>query len=666
MKAYDADGVFLYEYWMASVFESHNGTIYGFEIRELTAANWTSYQADGISYGFASYSLPQPIKTGTSPHTTPIKQYALDAIKIDRVTGTRTLLHSNVDYLFADFDSSAAPGVVKLGLPSVPINHSRLTQRYQVTDDGTVCLRNPLFNHRSILFFDQWIQSTTSRYRIAAAWVRPDGSPSQWTWTNGASSATFSTTATAATIETALETITGVVSATVTGGPLPLNHVDIEIEWTTTTGRFTDIAVQRMNASGETIYSFDGGNVAGRREYTISSGSSDCVTSDNAGIVTSNASRHAISSDSFGAIISNTPVWSVTAISASRTPACTGMTIAPGVIRADHGRVLVAVNRSTAGGTTITHVVLNESTGANIGTADSFMDDSRPYFANSDNIAIWGIDDCGVRMTGGEQYTSIAATGGSASSSWMLQGYPAGFTTTDGFLVNNLESLAVDAVAYPDFAGLLAESLTTAITNTTVTGGDAFFPTKTYIRRSVALSSPFTLYNNTTEWRIVEFSGATQLNATAWFSYSDDETTIEPELQAWYGNNSAGLPTFQITGSTIDNTVTPLMWFQQSGAAFLITATSVTSDVTDHNLIWHQHTYRIELRNANVRFQRALSRVRLSDSVVLWQRDIAGYLTNGPTSGNYQVTYDHGVIVAHSGVARKSATHPTITNGPLP
>lgn len=182
LKAFDSNGGFLYEYWMASVFESHSGTMYGFEIRELTSANWSSFTQTSPNYGFALSSIAQPVKSGINPHSTKLKQYALDAISIDRVTGTRTLLHSNADYVFVKYDPSASPGHLRLGLPDISLANVRFTQQYVVTDDGTTCLRSPMVNAGAIMCFDSWVQSATSRYRICAAWLKTNGSPSQWTF----------------------------------------------------------------------------------------------------------------------------------------------------------------------------------------------------------------------------------------------------------------------------------------------------------------------------------------------------------------------------------------------------------------------------------------------------------------------------------------------------
>jgi hypothetical protein len=665
LKAFDEDGAVLYEYWVANVVESHSGMMYGLEIRELTSANWSSFSRNGPTVGFGSSSISQPTKSGTNPYSNPLKQYALDAISIDRATGARTLLHANVDYVFAEYDSSASPGLLKLGLPVTTTTNNRSTQAYRVTDDGTCCLTSPIINN-GILFFDDWVQSTTSRYRIVGSWMKANGSPSEWTFTNGASSATFAINASAATIETALESITGVVSATVTGGPLPFANVDIEVVWTTNTGRFTSIALQRTSATGRAIYSFADGKFTGRAEYTVPLGSIDCITSDNLSAVTGNARRHDITSDANGVLIPTATAWSVTAINTSRAPICSGLSISPGVIRAAHGKVLVHVNRSNGTGGLLTHVVLDESTGALEAAGDAVMDVCNQFFADSTNIAIYGIDDCGARMTGGEQYATIPTSGGSASASWMIQGEPTGFTTTDGYLCSTVVGTAEDGLSYADFSSELDASTTVTATNTTVGGGDAFF-SGSYIRRNIAFSSPPTLWNNTTEWRILEYtSGGVLQNTTAWFAYGDGDATVEAEVDAWYGNNSDGLPVIQIPFATTDNSITPLMWFQRGGAALLITASNVPADIAAHNLANSTRVYRVELRDANVRFQKAICRVRLSDSTVIWQRDLGEFLTGGPSIGSYAVTYDQGVIVAHSTTPRKSATTPTIVSGPLP
>jgi len=673
LKAFGDDGAFLWEYWMARVYESHDGTLYGLEAREITPA-WEAFEQIIPNYGFSSSSFAQPVKSGTRPLNASsltlgtCKQYALDAILIDRATGTRTLLHSNIDYKFAEYDSTSVTDMfLKLGIPDfAPAGSTLLSQAYEVTDDGSCCLQNPLI-HSGILFFDQWKQSVTSRYRICAAWHYPDGTPSQWTWTNGASSATFATTATAATIETALETITGVVSATVTGGPLPLFHVDIEVEWTTNTGRFTSIAVQRVNKTGRAAYSFSDGKIAGRATFTQLAGSRDIITSDNTGVVTGNATRHLITSDSNGLLIGTGTVWSVTAINATRTPFCAGMTIVPGVVRAAFGRVLVRVTRSTRFGTTLTHAVLNEATGGNIGNTDAVMDYTEPLFVDASDVAIWGVDDCGLRTTGGEQFLIIPATGSGGSTSCMIQGFMIGCDGANAFLVNEeIVGNASDNTAYSDFAGLLDETLTTTVSDTVVTGGDAFFPTTSYVRKRVYFSSPPQLWNSTTEWRIVLLNGATVVKQTAWMVYSDGDTEVDAELALWYGNNSAALPCIQLPFSSTDNSITPLMWFQRSGAELLITASNNAPDIAAHNLVPSTYTYRIELRDANVRFQRALCAVQVSDSTVLWQRNIGEHLTTILTSGNYRVTSDHGVVVAFTTVPRKSSTHPAIVTGPLP
>jgi hypothetical protein len=250
----------------------------------------------------------------------------------------------------------------------------------------------------------------------------------------------------------------------------------------------------------------------------------------------------------------------------------------------------------------------------------------------------------------------------------MVQGFLAGSDGSFAYLANDniVGPTAKDLVSYADFSGLLAEADTTTVSDTTVTGGDAFFPTATYIRKRVYFSSPATLWNDTTEWRIVLYNGGTKVHETAWFAYGDGDTDVETELDAWYGNNSAGLPAIQIQFGSTDNSVTPLMWFQRSGAEILVTASNDPVAIAAHNLVPSTYTYRIELRDANVRFQRAICAVDLSDSSVVWQRDLGELFPGLSDVSSYRPTFDHGVIVAFTTIPRRSNSHPTIVSGPLP
>lgn len=658
LKAYDLDGSFLYEYWVMRCVESHNGTIYGLQVRPLTSPGWTDFNPRGVNYT-GGPPTDQPSKTNINPHAAQVKQYALDSVKIDRATGTLTTLASDVEFAWADYDPTAAAGtLLREGLPSIS-NPTPSTHRHSVTDDGTVSLTTPLLNEGAILVFDSWKQQTNNKYRIQPTHLSTSGSPSQWTWTSAGGSATFAYNATAATIQTALAALSDIVSVTVTGGPLPMSPVDIDLTWTTTTGRFTSIAIANVARSGLRLYDYASGKFAGRNLFT---GGSRFITSDNAAIVADNMVRHTISSDSFGVVISNTPAVSVTAITtAGRTPACAGMTIFPAVTRVKHGKVIVSVARSILGGVAMTSAVRDEVTGAAIGDQDSFMDSPAPFFADASNIATWGTDDCGLRMTGGEQYNSIAASGGSATGSWMLGGGAVGFTTTKGIIVgfgSNSLGVTTDAAPSADTNAVLSDTLTVSQTTTSISGGDAFFPTTSYTRQTVNFSSPPSLYKDNTEWRILLLSGVTVIKSTAWFDYYASDADVQAELDLWYGNNSAGLPNIVQPFATTDNAVTPLMWFQKPQTIYCVTGPAVPHSLMPSGLV-----FRIEVRTANYRAQRAIACVNLSDSVVDWQRNFGtSYRSLG--TPQFTATLDFDVIVGYGGTWR-SDSHPTIVTGPL-
>jgi hypothetical protein len=653
-------GAFLYEYWVVNCVESHDGSIYGLQVRALSSPTWTDYLSRPVNYPGASTN--QPSKTNTNPHSAQVKQYALDSVKIDRATGALTTLASNVDFAWADYDPTAAAGtLLREGLPSIS-SSSPVTHQHRVTDDGTVSLLSPLLNEGAILIFDSWKQQANNKYRIQPTHLSTSGSPNQWTWTSAGGSAVFAYNASAATIQTALAALTDVASVTVTGGPLPLSPVDIDLTWTTSTGRFTAMGIVNVARSGSRLYDYSAGKFAGRN---LISGGAGFVTSDNAAVVTGNLTRHTIGSDSFGVVISSTPVVTVTAITtAGRTPACSGMTIAPAVGRVKHGKVIVGVNRSILGGVAQTSAVRDEITLASIGNQDSLMDSNTAFFADSSNIASWGIDDCGLRMTGGEQYNSLPASGGIASSSWMLGGGPVGFTPTKGIIVgfgSNVVGSTTDGSPVADTNAVLSDTLTISQTLTSITGGDAFFPTTSYTRQTVNFSSPPLLYKDNTEWRILLLSGGTTIKSTAWFDYYASDADVQTELDLWYGNNSAGLPNIVQPFATTDNAVTPLMWFQKPQTIYCVTASEPNR--TTYSLMLAGLVFRIEVRTANFRTQRAIACINLSDSVVDWQRNFGtAYGSLGTPAAN--VTLDDDVIVGYGGTWR-SGNHPAITSGPL-
>lgn len=669
LKAFDANGAFLYEYKIVESWETHDGLIYATELREATGLPWTTYTEAVVDYGFGTNSSAQPAKTGVDPGSA-TRTWAIDLIRIDRLTGAKTLLHSNADYLVAVYDPlSGANELERAGIPQTA-SEEPAPQYYLATEAGLM-LAYPLkhdLNGVSIHFYDDWRQSTTSRFRINPAAMKPiTGETCQWTFHNGGSSATFAWNATAATIVTALESITGVVSATATGGPLPYHHVDVTVEWTTTTGRFTQIDLENSEALGNAIYDMAGGGIAGRIKLDNDTEPDQWVwTSDDAGIVSGNCARYDLISDTYGYLFDATAVWSGTKLAG--TGWTCGGSASQSVVAVKHGKVLVGGTRRISG-TGRTFAVIDEATGVVEGEGDTFLDGPFPVhlFFDADTVAAWGLSDCshasGDRMTGGSQSTTVATTGGAATAAWMTGSDP--IRGCDGVHVVTAGSVLASR-ATPLAATLLDRDVHSPHAITLITGGDAFFPTKDYNQHIVSFYAQNILYNTDLEWRLnLGDSSGSPTFQTSWFAYGETTANVMSELDAFFGNNSAGLPVIQENFATpADNAITPVPWYAR-GPQLLITASATPTDIPIHGLMPNQFRFQIELRNGTQRLQRSLCKISHADSVLIWQRDIGqpalGFSTYSP-----RLTYDHGVIVHQAWTPIAANTHPALVTGPLP
>jgi len=667
LKAFDSDGAFLYEYKIVDMWETHDGLMYASEIREASGLPWTRFSETTLNFGFGTNSTAQPTKTGTAP-TGQIKTWALDAVVIDRVTGGKTVLFSDIEHIIATYTPGTGSNFNKHGLPSLT-SATPTPQRYAATEAGYT-LGNPLRHSGrnsqffSIYWYDDWVQSVTSRFRMNACWMKEySAGTGIWTFRNGGSNASFDWDATAAAIETALESISGVVSATVTGGPLPMFHVDVEIEWTTSTGRFTQIDLINSTGlpSGEVgIYDFDAGGFAGRTGPTVPA--AFVFTSDDTGTVTGNAARYNLTSDAYGILFGSSAAWSGTKMTTGAVT-CAGVSTTVAVSRVKHGKVLITGNRQAGSGNK-TFAVVNESTGTVEGVGDTFLDGASPthMFIDSTTVGAWGLTDCG-RMSGGDQFVTLPTTGGAAGDGLMtgentMQGCDADHIVTHGSMLATRDD--------PLSATTLDRTTYSPHTVTAISGGDAFFPTKDYNQHIVKFYAENILYNTDLEWRLnLGDPGSAPTFQTAWFAYGETTANVMSALDAFFGDNSASLPVIQENFATpADNADTPIPWYAR-GPELLITASATPSDIFTHGLMPNNFRFQIEIKNGTRRLQRGLCKIAYADSTLVWQRDIGQPATDF-TAHTPTVTYDHEVAVHLRWEPLAPDTHPTLVSGPLP
>jgi hypothetical protein len=672
-KAFDASGAFLWEDKLLDLFESPDGTLRSFKLRDISASvAWSTAGLLTLTAGTGTSTTSIPAKSGTVP-TGRYKQWSVDIVEIDVATGTQTTLVSDAD-LFS-VQKSGTSGYSYHGLPSYTPRQPR-SQLTACNDDGVCLFRTMPSGHTgvlSLLMFDAWRQSTTSRYRIPPARVGQTSGQSYLRFTESATDADVDWNASAATIETALETLPSVVSATVTGGPLTLAAVDIEIEWANATDQFdsiTTIKMYQLTSYESSLYDLTTGQITGRIEpNTYDTARSFCWSASGDLIATKlvssirNIRKFTLSSDGFGGLITGgTFVWS--------------RAIAPDTLdltAVGYGVVVAKCNRTIVSGSGRTHAMIDEATGALNGYGDSTFETQYTSFMRSSTVcAIEGdpITAGTGKSTSGQQYGELSNTGGSLSTSWLLGGTPFGYITDDAILtITTGTSLAIDEQSLgATFSGVFSTTyLSTSIA--TVTGGDGFFPTATYRRHTIKPFGQTAYWNDDYEWRVrIGTTGNPSLYATSWFAYGDSSASLDTELQALLGNNIAGLPVLSISFFGSDNAITPVPAYAH-GLTIIATASNVPADVTAYSLMPDDYRMTIEYRDATLRIQRAIAAVQTSDSTVQWQRDIGVTAASfSSLSKNNRVLISSGAVITncYGQALKKPLTHPTLVTGPLP
>jgi hypothetical protein len=672
-KAFDAAGAFLWEDKLLDLFESPDGTLRAFKLRDVSeTVPWTTAGLLTLTAGTGTNTTSIPSKSGTAP-TGRYKQWAVDIVEIDVATGTQITLVSDADLL--SVQKSGTSGYGYHGLPSY--TPRQVFSQLPACNDAGICVfRTMPSGHTgvlSLLMFDSWKQSTTSRYRIPPARVGQTTGQSFLRFTESATDADVAWNASAATIETALETLPSVVSATVTGGPLTQAAVDIEIEWANATDQFdsiTTIKMYQLTSYESSLYDLTTGQITGRIESTTyDTGQQFCWSSSGDLIATKivssirNLRKFTLGSDGFGGLITGgTFVWS-TAIAPSTF----------GLSRVGYGVVVAVCNRTIVSGSGRTHAFIDESTGALNGYGDSTFESHESNSMRSSSVCAFTGDPITAgtaKSTSGQGYGELPSTGGALSTSWLLGGAPFGYITDDAILtITTGTDNAVDEQSLgATFAGVFSSTyVSTSIT--TVTGGDAFFPTKTYRRHTITPFGQTSYWNPDFEWRLrVGPTANPSAYATSWFAYGDSSAALDAELQSLLGNNSDGLPVLQITIFGADNAITPVPAYAH-GLTIIATASNISADITAHNLMPDDYRLTIEFRSATLRIQRALAAVQTSDSTVQWQRDIGVHAARfSSTAKNNKVLITNGAVIAHcyGQALKKPATHPTLVTGPLP
>jgi hypothetical protein len=238
-----------------------------------------------------SHVLHAPASTGAIPargagtHSTSGKStWELVIRKIEVSTGDVLSQSTAIGWLVEDsgIDPNLEPGgplgrIAGGGTLRWPTGGIK-TQNFRGSADYYIS-NNPITP--GITYFDPYLPSATLRYRIEPSGINPTWNGTSFnsaTWAltvpayggDPAGDVTFNLDASAATVESALEAFPQIVSATCTGGPLPNNAVDIEIEWADTSLQFSGVTLTNFAIGGDTVVSIATGDIAGWKYGTES------------------------------------------------------------------------------------------------------------------------------------------------------------------------------------------------------------------------------------------------------------------------------------------------------------------------------------------------------------------------------------------------------------
>lgn len=671
LKAFDSDGAFLYEYKIWDRWESHAGDLFATEMRE------TSYLGISVvpwNIGAGTDTASVPPRDGIAPDP-PYKVWALDSVSIVKTTGAKTLLHSDVDWVYSLYDpTETGDPFIKHGIPFNVYNPNSepQAQLYQATSDGLI-LPEPLANDGLqglpiLLIFDPWVQAITCKYRLRASLLRPtSGGTCEYEFFNGASSATIPYNATALQVKTALETITDVVEVTATGGPLPYASIDFTVEWTNDDDQFTDVSLTDSATVLPGIYDIV-------NNLYVGDGGPDGIsgpwTSDETGTLIENCARYDLTTGTWGLEFDPTPVWTGTKLLGS-TLTCADNTLDAAVARLKYGKALIVGSRRLSGGVGRVWACINEATGTVEGEGD-FLQRNANTSAFGDNVTVlsFGAGVCDTDlgpMTGGNQFTSQPTTGGALIDAWLLGHYSLPFyhigTDADHVMLGCLYPVAALAETG------LSRTAYSPHAVTFVTGGDALFPTKAYNRHLVDFYAQNTWYNDDLKWKLtLGDPGSAPTFETSWFDYDETEATVMAELDAWFGLNSAGLPVIQLSFATPpQNAKTEVPWYA-GGVELVITASATPSDIFTHGLMPNDFRFQIKLKDGTQRIQRHVAKIEYDTPAIVWQRELGvsppelGSSTPSGPSGS-GVVYDHEILIT-TGIWEPE-THPALVTGPL-
>jgi len=596
----------------------------------------TSIEVEAVLVSALATNSPFTYPSGTTPASN-YKQYAVDSVIVAN-DGTETAGATDCELFEVLWDRTSSSAWVRRGLPLSPPARMIYSTDNRCSNGGVVVDSVV----PQLQTFDLWKRATVKKYRICPGWNDNTGSPLQIVFRRFASSATLTHEDDAATIDTALTALDGVVSVTVTGGPLFVKNVDIEITWAAATDQFHSVHGVNFSTSSNqaaAVVDIDDYQVTGywenasRPPYWTSSGTDALQTVDQ--IISSvnwyTLRRYAPTTDADGWTVYTSLVWN-----SKITTAAIGGTLSGGnmVSHARNGVIIGAHSRRNFSSSVnkYNYFVLDETDGSGLpdgeptdqyinGTGDtghSTID--KAYIADNDKHIVYGLQDSAALLTN-ELWEMPATPNQLNPDRLILLGKPP--VKSDNDYVWSTGNL------YGSTPALNATVLDIRYGGETTfkASGDANFAAHAYNARTVIFLGNRTRYRgNTMEWRFVLGSVVSGNWSTGyssdWLPTTADDADANTALFDMWGNTSDATQAIKVVFNAAAVDDQELSWFYRGGTVLICMARSGnTTDTTVDNLVPFGLTLRIEVRNANTERFLTIAKENFNDGVVQWQRN---------------------------------------------
>lgn len=673
---------------------SPDNTVWGWGVRKITPSGYTNREIHEVpidSGGTQPGGSTWPAKTNPAGYGNDTSTVAIDLIKITE-SGTKTTLVS--DWLVYSDSRNPVSGSIWSDYPIGGYTTAR-PALYHANNDGRVMNLSaqsfgvpqsfPYSNSgASIVIEDPVLNGTTMKMTIRADSIQKHSSAGlnnpMWVFRRASTNASFPLYGTAAEVETALESLPGVVSVTATGGPCCVANMHVEIEWASATNTFSDawITYSSKPVAARVVTDWNTGgpsHVMGVTPQTFTSDGTGVILEPGTDGVISR--RNLTTGTPFGSTGSNiwtsTPFTSMTQTN-ERTKIGAGTTWDPvprtfAVQDVRGGVVLVAQTRSRvpvtepSGSAMTTHCTINDSSGSIIDTHDSFLNvRDKGWLTESGDIAAYGAQygfayqggDEGVVPPPGNSFDSSLGTStrshsgrtfatgtGSLFEPFSPEAEVFALSDSYAFAANpngtNLNSRTTgfdwnfEAIGQRSANEYRSAGEYVACRWTSFTAGTPDPVLPAHKRESwLTFSSPqwFAVPSNL-EYRYVHRSGGSNVKTTAWFGVSATVTDVDDELQLWYGEPLTGYPTISIVGTIEDHAFQTQPFWQYMPLAHI----AIWTDATGATFAPEGRVLGLEFRNGTGAWNRCVAAMTRTNGEIIWQKNAGLMNPNFPVSG---------------------------------